>query len=126
MTEGHVTAHLNRCAGDCDAGPQDASFNACGESARNTDHLYSRRRASCSGWGRADLPRAESAWLADRPENLLCMGPPGAVATRPVGHRHHRDLGRLLRARRASACATHRVLLPALLPALNLARHDAI
>jgi len=25
------------------------SFNACGESARNTDHLYSRRRASCSG-----------------------------------------------------------------------------
>ena len=78
MTEGHLTAHLNRCAGDCDAGPQDASFNACGESARNTDHLYSRRRASCSGWGRADLPRAESAWLADRPENLLCMGPPVA------------------------------------------------
>ena len=63
------------------------SFNACGESARNTDHLYSRRRASCSGRGRADLPRAESAWLPDRPENLLCMGPPGAVATRPVGHR---------------------------------------
>lgn len=63
------------------------SFDACGESARNTDHLYSRRRASCSGRGRADLPRAESAWLPDRPENLLCMGPPGAVATRPVGHR---------------------------------------
>jgi len=102
------------------------SFNACGESARNTDHLYSRRRASCSGRGRDDLPRAESAWLPDRPENLLCMGPPGAVATRPVGHRHHRDLGRLLRARRASACATQRVLLPALLRALNLARHDAI
>jgi hypothetical protein len=30
------------------------------------------------------------------------------------------------RSRRASACATQRVLLPALLPALNLARHDAI
>jgi transposase len=48
------------------------------------------------------------------------------VAILKAAHRHHRDLGRLLRARRASACATQRVLLPALLPALNLARHDAI
>jgi transposase len=47
------------------------SFNACGESARNTDHLYSRRRASCSGRGRADLPRAESAWLPDRPRTFF-------------------------------------------------------
>jgi hypothetical protein len=23
VTEGHVTANLNRCADDCDAGPQD-------------------------------------------------------------------------------------------------------
>jgi hypothetical protein len=52
------------------------AFNACGESARNTDHLYSRRRASCSGLGRADLPRAESAWLPDRPEPSL-HGPAG-------------------------------------------------
>ena len=52
------------------------SFNACGESARNTDHLYSRRRASCSGRGRADLPRAESAWLPDPREPSL-HGPAG-------------------------------------------------
>ena len=78
MTEGHLTAHLNRCADDCDAGPQDASFNACGESARNTDHLYSRRRASCSvgvapicrvlsqhGWQIA--PRIFFAWARRAP-----------------------------------------------------------
>ena len=81
---------------------------------------------SCSGRGRADLPRAESAWLPDRPENLLSLhGPAGRRRNETCGT-SSRDVGQLLRARRASACAAQRVLLPALLPALNLARHDAI
>lgn len=63
--------------------------------------LRFHRRASCSVRGRSDLPvlTEHGCQIAPRTLYAWLSRPPSARS--PVGHGHHRGVGRLLRARRA-------------------------
>lgn len=75
-----------------------ASVSSRGNWTRNSRDLSIHRRSQGPVRGPVDLPGAQRAWRADRPENLLCVAVAAAVETSLVRPGAHPGPGRVLRA----------------------------